>query len=316
MKLVLTRALFGLPEEELRKAFTQIETVEKGRPLSHEELKEALRGADVVICMLNDRIDGATASNLKCVVTYSVGTNHLNVSELTAKGIKIAHTPDVLTEATANTAWALLLAVARRLNEASHWMREEGRCDFGPDVFVGHRIEGATLGILGMGRIGQAVARRAAPFGMKVIYHNRNRLPAATEEALRARYVSAEELIMSSDMLSLHCPLTSDTRHFINERSLSQMKSRSVLVNTSRGAVVDETALIAHLKRNPEFRVGLDVYEKEPQVPGELLRLPNAFCLPHVGSAERETRARMAQICGEEAIRFAKGQPLRYEHRI
>lgn len=314
MRVTVTRRLPGADAGRLGEWFDEVAVIEEGRPLTRQELKEALRETDVVICSLTDRIDSETLGvGVKCVITYSVGIDHIHLPALAGKGIKLSHTPAVLTDATADLAWAALLACAREIAPAERFVREGRFNGFGPELFLGKRVAGARLGIVGMGRIGQAVARRARGFGMETIYHSRRGLPEAVERELGARRVGLAELLATSDFVSLHCPLTAETRHLVGAEALVSMKEDACLVNTARGALVDEAALVRHLAARPSFRAALDVYESEPKLADGLAAQPNALLLPHIGSADRATREEMTRIVIEEAIRFAKGEPLRYE---
>lgn len=288
--------------------FASVEILEKSRPLSELELSEVLAESDVSICQLTDRIDARVAGKrLKHLCTYSVGLDHLDIEGLKAAGVRISHTPSVLTDATADLTWALILGAARRVVPASTFLKHGHFNGFGPKLFVGKALSGATLGILGMGRIGQAVARRAEGFGMKVIYHSRSEVQCPYTA------VSLEALLERSDVLSIHCPLNAQTRHLIGADALSMMKPDALIVNTARGPIIEEVALLMHLRKCPQFLAGLDVYEREPQVLDGLSDCDNALCLPHLGSAALQTRVEMAKLCVQEVIRFAKGESLRYE---
>lgn len=313
MRITITRRLPAGESARLGDWYA-VEEIDRGRPLTRAELKEALSECDVALCMLTDKIDEETLGrSVKLVITYSVGFDHIHLPTLAARGVKLCHTPAVLTEATADLAFAALLASARDITPAERFMREGRFVGVGPSLFLGKKVSGARLGIVGMGRIGQAVARRAAGFGMQMAYCSRTRLPEATERSLGLRFMERDALFRESDFISLHCPLTAETRHLIGARELALMKKNACLVNTARGALIDEMALVAHLRANPEFRAALDVYEREPELAQGLAESENALLLPHIGSADEATRGEMARLVVDEAIRFAKGEPLRYE---
>ena len=309
MKLTLTRPLPGDVASRLSAHFSEVRVLSSPRPPSLDELKLHLPGTDVLICSLTERVDAAllaAAPALKHISTFSVGVDHLDIPAIRARGISVSHTPGVLTDATADLAWTLILACARKLKPAMQFIEEGKFTGFSPTAFLGLELRGAILGIVGMGKIGSAVAKRAEGFGMSVYYSG----PA---KAL-PNHVELEELLRISDVVSLHCPLNDKTRHLVSRRELGVMKPKAVLVNTARGPIVDEAALVAHLRSHPEFTAGLDVFEREPGVTAGLAVLPNAVCLPHVGSATLAARTRMAEICVDEAIRFVKGEALQNEY--
>lgn len=314
MNIVLTRRLPGSSVGKLAQYYT-VRTVDKGRPLNSGEITEELSRADVAICTLTDKIGKEQiSSQLKCLITFSVGLEHLDLPTLIHRGIRVSHTPVVLTAATADLTWALLLACARRLTEGSSHVQAGEFNGFGPELFLGMPLEGAVLGIIGMGRIGQAVALRGKGFGLReVLYSSPRRLEPAVEKELCARSVELEELLRNSDFVSIHCPHRPETRYLIGASELRQMKDRACLINTARGPIIDEEALAAHLRQKPHFVCGLDVYEEEPTIHPGLLGRRNAICLPHMGSANLPSREAMARVCIEEAIRFAKGDRLLYE---
>ena len=271
-----------------------------------------LAEADALLCLLTDRVDAALldrAPRLRIVANAVVGYEHVDVRACAARGIVVTNTPDVLTEATADLAWALILATVRRLPQAERSLRAGEFHGWGFWDYLGGDLAGATLGIFGMGRIGRAVARRAAGFGMRVVYHSRTPLPADEEARLGAEPVSFDELLARSDVLTLHAPLTADTRHAIGREALGRMRPGSYLVNTARGALVDEAALVDALRSGPLAGAGLDVYEREPAITPGLLDLPNVVLLPHVGSATRDTRTRMAMLAARNVHAVLGGRP-------
>lgn len=271
------------------------------RPLGYiagpDGWREGMEDAEALLCLLTDRIDAellARAPRLRIVANAVVGYEHVDRDACRARGITVTNTPDVLTDATADLAMALILSAMRGLSGAERSLRTGEFHGWGFRDYLGADLAEKTLGIFGMGRIGQAVARRAAPFGMRVIYHSRTRLSAEDEAAIGAEWVDFDGLISRSDVLSLHAPLTPETRHAIDADALRRMRPGAFLVNTARGALVDEAALVDALRDGPLAGAGLDVYEREPRIHPGLLDLPNVTLLPHVGSATRETRTRMA----------------------
>jgi len=271
-----------------------------------------LADADALLCLLTDRIDAAVlegAPRLRIVANAVVGYEHVDVRACAARGIVVTNTPDVLTEATADLAWALILATVRRLPQAERSLRAGEFHGWGFWDYLGGDLAGGTLGIYGMGRIGQAVARRAGGFGMRVVYHSRTRLSAEEEARLGAEPVSFDDLLARSDVLTLHAPLAPDTRHAIGREALGRMKPGAFLVNTARGALVDEAALVEALRDGRLAGAGLDVYEREPELAPGLLELPNVVLLPHVGSATRETRTRMAMVAARNVHAVLGGHP-------
>jgi len=280
------------------------------RPMRRAEfLEEAGRHA-AMICQVSDTIDRdllqAAAPNCKIVALCAVGFDNVDLAAARELGVVVTNTPDVLTEATADLTWALLLATARRLGEAERCVRAGAWRGWGMLDFLGADVHGRTLGIVGAGRIGTAVARRARGFDMSVLYCARD--AKGPIEALGATKAPLGELLRKSDFISLHVPLTPHTHHLIDERALGEMKSTAILINTSRGAVVDQVALIDSLRRGRIAGAGLDVYDKEPVIPQALLDMENVVLLPHIGSATSATRAKMAEIAAANAIAVLHGQ--------
>jgi glyoxylate reductase len=274
--------------------------------------RDALANAEALLCLLTVRVDAALldlAPRLKVVANAVVGYEHVDVAACRARGIVVTNTPDVLTDATADLAFALILSAVRGLPRAERSLRAGEFHGWGFWDYLGGDLSGKTLGIFGMGRIGQAVARRAAPFGMRVVYHSRTRLPDDAEAALGAEWVDFDALIARSDVLTLHAPLTPDTRYAIDAGVLRRMRPGSFLVNTARGALVDEAALVDALRDGLLAGAGLDVYEHEPRIHPGLLELPNVVLFPHVGSATRETRTRMAMLAARNAHAVLSGHP-------
>lgn len=285
-------------------------------PPTPDEQRRCFAQADAVICTLTDRIDAdllSEAPRLKIVANYAVGYNNIDVAAARARGIVVTNTPDVLTDATADLTWALLLTVARRVVEGDSWLRTGGWPGWAPTQLLGTDITEKTLGIIGMGRIGQAVAQRAQGFRMPVLYASRRPCPSPpggpgwTQRSLH-------DVLKNSDFVSLHVPLTEATRHLIGSPELAMMKSTAILINTSRGSVIDEAALVSALQAGRIAGAGLDVYEQEPLVPAELTALPNVVLLPHLGSATLDTRVHMGMICLENIAAVLRGQPA--PHRV
>ncbi len=284
------------------------------RPLGEvrgpERWEEALGEAEALIPLLTVRVDAALlerAPRLRVVACPTVGHDHVELDACRARGITVTNTPDVLTEATAELTWALLLATVRGLPQAERSLRAGEFRGWGFWDYLGGDLAGRTLGIFGMGRIGWAVARRASAFGMRVRYASRRGLPPEEERALGAKRVSWEELLATSDVLSLHAPLTPETRHVVDAAALRRMRPGSWLLNTARGPLVDEAALAEALREGRLAGAGLDVYEREPEVHPGLLELPNVVLLPHVGSATRETRTRMAALAARNVAAVLAG---------
>lgn len=275
------------------------------RPMPRADMLKRVAGRDGMMSMITDQIDAAVfdaAPDLHMVANMGVGFNNIDVPEATRRSVLVSNTPGVLTETTADLAFALILAVARRLVEGDSMVRQ-GRFQFwAPFYFLGAEVSSKTLGIIGMGRIGQAVARRARGFNMPVLYYNRNRLDLKTEKALDAKYADFQTLLRQSDFISLHVPLTEETKHLIDQKALKIMKPGAFLINTSRGAIVDEKALLAALRKGIIAGAGLDVYEEEPALTPGLTQLDQVVLLPHVGSATVETRQRMAVMAADNLL--------------
>ena len=279
-------------------------------PMARDVLLNSIADADGLLCMITDRIDDELldlAPHLKIVANFGVGYNNIDIEAATRRGVMVTNTPGVLTESTADLAIALILAVGRRIVESDRHTRE-GRFQFwAPFHFLGHEVTGSTLGIFGMGRIGQAVARRARGFDMELLYHNRTRLPLDREQALGAKWVERDRLLERADYVSLHVPLTPETHYLIGAAALKRMKPGAFLINTSRGPVVDEAALLEALQRGRIAGAGLDVYENEPVLTPGLTELNNVVLLPHVGSATLTTRRRMAAMAVDNLLAGLEG---------
>ncbi len=265
-----------------------------------------------IVALITDRIDDALLARtprLSIVANVAVGVDNVDVGACSARGVLVTNTPDVLTEATADLAFGLLLDAARRISEGDRLVRAGGWERWTPGFHLGTRVHGMKLGIVGFGRIGKAVARRARGFGMHVGYHQRTREPEMLERALGATFVSSlDELCATSDAISIHVPLSSATRHLFDAPRLARMRPGSVLVNTARGPIVDEAALAHALEHGPLAAAGLDVFEAEPKVHPALLARPNAVLTPHIGSAERPTREAMASVAAANVVRVLRGE--------
>ncbi|MEM9145989.1 MAG: D-glycerate dehydrogenase [Pseudomonadota bacterium] len=298
-QVVVTRRLPEPVEARLQELF-EVRLNTEDRPMGQGALAEAARSCDVLVPTLTDRIDqGVLASagpRLKLIANYGAGVDHIDIETARTRGILVSNTPGVLTEDTADMTMALILAVPRRMAEGERLMQEGLWSGWSPTAICGHRIWGKRLGILGMGRIGQAVARRARAFGLQVHYHNRRRLHAEIEGALDATYwESFDQMLTRMDILSINCPHTPATYHLLSARRLALLKPTAFIVNTARGEVIDENALIRMLKRGELAGAGLDVYEGAPEVNRELLGLSNVVLLPHMGSATQEGRLEMGE---------------------
>lgn len=277
-----------------------------------EGWRDRLGDAEALVCLLAERIDAAVldrAPRLRIVANAVVGYEHVDLEACRARGITVTTTPDVLTDATADVAMALVLNVLRRLPQAERSLRAGGFHGWEFHDYLGADLAGRTLGIFGMGRIGRAVARRAAAFGMRIIHHSRTPIPEDEARALGTEAVDFDALIDRSDVLSLHAPLTPETRHVIGADVLRRMRPGAYLVNTARGPLVDEAALVDALREGRLAGAGLDVYEHEPAVHPGLLELPNVVLLPHVGSATRETRGAMAMLAARNVHAVLTGRP-------
>jgi glyoxylate reductase len=268
-------------------------------------------GKQGLLCVVTDRIDAqvfAAAPTLKVVANVAVGYDNVDVPAATQHGVVVTNTPGVLTEATADLTWGLLLSLARRIPEGDRYIRAGRWHEWHPMFLLGQNVYDQTLGIIGMGRIGQAVARRAQGFGMRLLYHNRHRLDQTREAALGATWVELPTLLQQADFVSLHVPLTATTTHLIAAAELRLMRPTAYLINTARGPVVDEVALIQALQEGWIAGAGLDVFEHEPQVPAALRELENVVLVPHIGSASVATRTQMAVMAAENLLAVLRGE--------
>ncbi len=281
------------------------------RVMTRIELEEAIQDVDGLLPLLTDTIDSALidkAPKLEVISNYAVGYNNIDLAHCTGKGIKVSNTPGVLTEATADLAWSLLMALARRLIEGDRYVREGRFRAWSPNLLLGQDVSNKKLGIIGLGRIGAAMARRAHGFNMRVLYFNRHRLSLEDEEKLKVSYRDLNELLKEADFITLHVPLTEDTRHLIGYEQLKLMKKRSYLINTSRGPVVDEKSLLRVLNEGGIAGAALDVYENEPDVTPGLARLDQVVLTPHIASATVETRLKMAMVAVENLLAGLNGE--------
>lgn len=276
------------------------------------ELLSRAGGKDGLLTILTERVDGelldAAGSGLKIVANHAVGFDNIDLAECTRRGVLVTNTPDVLTEATADLAWALILATVRRVAEGDRLVRSRTPWIWGPQMMLGHDLYGKALGIVGCGRIGRAVARRAAGFGMRILYTDAIRLPTEVEREIGVEWREWIDLLAEADVVSVHVPLTQETRHLFGADAFRRMKPTAVLVNTARGPIVDEHALADALRANEIFAAGLDVYEREPAVAEALLDLDNVTLLPHLGSATIETRTAMGLLAVENLLAGLSGQ--------
>ena len=299
-RVFLTRTLHSFALKELRKLY-QIEIHSGKIPIPQTKLRSKIKDIDGLICFPYDVIDKTTidlAKNLKVISTYSVGFDHIDTKYAKKKKIRVGYTPEVLTDATADLAFSLLLDLLRRVSEGDRIIRNgEWKVIYGAFDYVGLDLQDKTLGILGLGRIGGTLAKRAKAFDMKLVYHNRKRLSRAKEKALGVKYVSFEKLVNQSDVISIHVPYTKETEHMFDMKIFRKMKKSAFLINTSRGKIVNEKDLIVALKRKTIAGAGLDVFEKEPiSKEHSLVKLQNVVLAPHIGSSTKETRAKMAEI--------------------
>ncbi|MCK5146239.1 D-glycerate dehydrogenase [bacterium] len=306
--IFITRQIPDAGIEILKKACHTVDVFGKDRVMTHEELIKEVEGRDAILCLLNDTINDEiieAANQTEVISNYAVGYNNINVATATQNGIMVTNTPGVLTNATADLAWALLLAAARRIPESDRYVRDGNFTSWGPKLLRGVELSGKTLGIIGAGRIGHAVAKRAIGFDMKLVYNSRNKKPGM--RTMGAKYMDLKNLLKQSDIISLNLPLTDETRHLISTEELASMKSGSILINTARGPIIDEKALIYALKNGPLGAAALDVFENEPRVEAELMTLDNVVMTPHTGSSTYDARDKMAIIAAENILAALRG---------
>ncbi len=301
-KVIVTRHLMPSVEERMRALF-DVALNEADVPMSRAELEAAVRTCDVLVPTVTDRIDASliesAGENLRMIANFGAGTEHIDLAAAAARKIIVTNTPGVFTDDTADITMEMVIGVPRRVREGVKLVRSGAWTGWAPSTLLGRRLGGKVLGIVGMGRIGQAVAHRARAFGLEIAYHNRKRLPEAIERMFGARYVATlDELIAEADILTLHCPAGPESHHLIDARRIALMKPGASLINTARGNLVDQEALIAALESGQLTGAGLDVYPDEPAVDARLLAHPNVMTLPHIGSATREGR----EASGEKVI--------------
>lgn len=300
------------PALELLRAAGELRLDDREEAIPRADLLELVAGADAVLTLLHDRVDEelleAAGPRLRCVANLAVGYDNVDLEAAARHGVTVTNTPGVLDDATADLTIGLILAATRRLAEGDRLVRSGREWTWGMGFMLGSGLQGKRLGIVGLGGIGRKVAERARAFGMEIVYHSRQRAPAEVEAALGAEPLPLEELLASADVVSLHTPLTSETRHLVGAAELAAMKPSAVLVNAARGPVVDERALAAALADGTIAAAGLDVYEHEPRVEPALLELDNVVLVPHLGSATVETRTAMAELAARNAISVLSGQ--------
>jgi len=300
-KVFITRKLAGSAETMLRREGFKVKVFQDDSPIKRADLLKETIDADALISLLTDTIDREVIDNMRrcrIIANCAVGFNNIDVEYARSRNIVVTNTPDILTDATADLTVALVLACARRLREGESMMRSNNFKGWKPQLLLGLEMKGKKVGIIGAGRIGFAAARRLKAFGTEIVYFGRTK-KEKFEDELDARKVSLNHLLKSSDIISVHLPLSSETKHLLNKENLRLVKRSAVIVNTSRGEIIDEKMLIRLLKKKRIFAAGLDVYENEPGVNPELLKLENVFLLPHIGSATIETRTGMAELCAK-----------------
>ena len=310
-KIVVTRRIPEPAVEILREA-GDVWVSPDDRPLEVAELHDAIKGADIVVTLLHDKVDDAfldaAGDQLRAVCNVAVGFDNIDVPAATKRGVLVTNTPAVLTEATADLAMTLILAVTRRIGEGERIIRAREPWSWHMFMLLGTGLQGKTLGVVGMGAIGQSLARRAKAFGMEIVYSDARQAPAEVEQELGARRVELDELLRTADVVSIHAPLMDETRHLINAETLGLMKDSAYLVNSARGPIVDEAALVDALKAGQIAGAGLDVYENEPETHPGLVDLDNVVLLPHLGSATIETRTAMGVLAAENAVLALRGE--------
>ncbi|MEO0184538.1 MAG: D-glycerate dehydrogenase [candidate division WOR-3 bacterium] len=303
-RIFITRQIPQTALDLLHKYF-QVEMFGEDRPIKKTELKRAIKNKTGLISLLTDSIDKEvmdSAPMLRIIANYAAGYNNIDVAEATKRGIMVTNTPGVLTETTADLTFGMILAICRRIPEAERFLRKGNFKGWAPMLFLGADVHHKTIGIIGMGRIGRAIARRALGFGMKILYYDKIRLPLDQEIKLCINYKPINYILKNADFVTIHTPLTKETHHLISHREFDQMKRTAFIINTARGPVIDETALVKALKNKKISGCALDVFENEPRVSKELLKMTNALLLPHIGSATLETRTNMAMMCAQSLI--------------
>jgi glyoxylate reductase len=320
LKVLLTRRLHDFAVKELQKRY-DVEIHAGKIPMLKNLLISKIKDKEGLVCYPYDGIDKEVidaAPKLKAISTYSVGYDHIDVRYADTKGILVSYTPEVLTRATADLTMALVLAVFRRIPEGDRLIRKnKWKVIFGPNEFLGTDLYDKTMGIFGMGRIGKAVAKRSKVFEMNIIYHNRTRLSAKEEQSLGVRYVSLDELLKKSDVVSIHAPHTRQTNEIVNLKLFRKMKKTAFLVNTARGKIINEKDLVVALKKKIIAGAGLDVFAKEPiSASHPFAKMENVVMMPHSGSSTVETRRKMAEICAKNLVLSLSGKKPIYQVRI
>ena len=308
-KIFVTRKIPEAGVEKLKK-ISDVEVSPFDRNLTQDEIIQMASGAQGLVSMLNDNIDRElidSLTDIRIIANYAVGFNNIDIEYARENGIVVTNTPGVLTEATADIAMTLILCVSRRIVEGDRLVRKGGFKGFSPTFFLGVELQNKVLGVYGMGSIGQALAKRAINFGLKIIYHNRRPLGGGSID-FPAQYVSFDELLKESDFISVHIPLTSETHHRFTKKEFKKMKNGAYFINTARGPLVKEEDLVQALKEGWIAGAGLDVYEFEPELNPDLIKADNAVLLPHVGSAATEVRERMSIMVADNLISFFKGE--------
>lgn len=311
MRVFITREIPEIAFKLLRKNCISFDYYKKDQPIPTGLLLQKIKNCEALICLLTEQIDKPVIdkmSKCKIIANYAVGYNNIDIKYAKEKNIIVTNTPEVLTESTADLTMALMLACARKIILGEHLFRKNKFKGWKPKLLLGTELKGKTVGILGAGRIGSAVAKRAESFGTKIIYTDNKRNPKLEKE-IGARKVSLTYLLKSSDILSVHLPLNNKTYHYLNYERLIQLKKDSILINTTRGEIIDENSLIKLLKKNWFRAVGLDVFENEPNLNPELLKFSNVLVLPHLGSATNEAREGMAELAVKNVINVLNGKP-------
>jgi glyoxylate reductase len=308
-KVYVTRLI---PDDGMKLLYDKCEVTVNphDRVATRQEIIDNIKGKDAMLCLLTDTIDAEIMDanpNVKIIANYAVGFNNIDVQAATQRGIPVSNTPGVLTDTTADMAWTLIMSTSRRVVEGDKFTRAGKYKGWGPLLLVGQDVHHKTLGIIGFGRIGQTVAKRAAGFDMKILYYDVNKMPEVAQK-YNAEYRELDDLLRESDIISLHVDLNDSTRHLIGEREFGLMKDTAYLINTARGPVVDENALVQALKNNCIAGAGLDVFENEPALAPGLAELDNVVIPPHIASATRETRGAMARIAAENVIAALEGR--------
>jgi len=310
MKVFITRKIQPIGKELLLKEGFEVSVFNKNRPITKDELLKKAKNADAIISLLTEKFDKEVIDqlpNCKIIANFAVGYNNIDVEYAMKKGIVVTNTPDVLTEATAETAVSLILACAKRIPEVDKFVRENKFTGWEPELFLGIELKNKTVGIIGAGRIGQETAKRIKSFGTKIVYFNRTK-KNEFEKEVGAKKVSLNTLLKVSDIISIHLPLNSKTHFLLNEENMNQLKPTAIIVNTARGEIVDEKYLIKMLQKKKIFSAGFDVYENEPILNPKLFNLNNVVLLPHIGSATNETRTAIAKLATQNVIQVLKGK--------